>query len=99
MNEYSKEDEERNTDNENVGIYSDEGREELIEKEDEITDIDEGFMKGYNEFSSGSTRCKNCKTILEGPEVIEYEFDGKTHKFCSQRCLTEFEIDQQEKED
>lgn len=98
MGEYSKEEQERNTDNENVGIYSEEGREDLMEKEDEITDVDEGFMKGYNEFGSESTRCKNCKTILEGPEVIEHEFKGTTYKFCSQRCLTEFEINQQEEE-
>ena len=98
MNEYSKEEAERNTDNENVGIYSDEGREDLIEKEDEITDVDEGFMKGYNEFGSESTRCKSCKTILEGPEVIEHEFKGKSYKFCSQHCLTEFEINQSEEE-
>lgn len=98
MSEYSKEEQERNADNENVGIYSKEGREELMEKEDEITDVDEGFMKGYNEYGSGTSRCKNCKTILEGHETIEHEFKGISCKFCSQHCLTEYEINQSEEE-
>ena len=82
---------ERNEDNENVGIYSEKGREDLMENEDEITDVDEGFMKGYNQ-STESMKCAGCKKILDGPEVIEKEFNEKNYKFCSQHCLTEFEI-------
>jgi len=95
MNEDSIRERERNEDNEEVGIYSEDGREDLMEKEDEITDIDEGFMKGYNE-SSSSSRCASCKTRLEGHEVIQKEFNGKNYKFCSQHCLTEFEINNEE---
>jgi len=87
--------EERDEDNEDVGIYSEEEREELIEDDDEITDIDEGFMKGYNE-SSDKMQCASCKTSLEGHEIIEKEFNGKNYRFCSHHCLTEFEINNEE---
>ncbi len=90
-------DSERRNSDERAGIYSDEGREDLIEKEDEITDVDEGFMKGYNDYSE-STQCKNCKKTLEGHEVIEREFKDEVCRFCSQHCLTEFEINNQEEE-
>ncbi len=92
-----EEKQERDEDNNDSGIYSGEEREELIDDEDEITDIDEGFMQGYNE-GSEKLKCASCKTKLEGDEVITKEFKGKTYKFCSQHCLTEFEIDNQEEE-
>ena len=88
-------DEERDEDNENSGIYSEEEREELMEDEDEITDIDEGFMKGYNE-SPDKLRCASCKIKLDGHETIEKEVKGKEYRFCSQHCLTEFEINNEE---
>ncbi len=91
MDDKSISERERNEDNENVGIYSEKGREDLMENEDEITDVDEGFMKGYNQ-SAESMKCAGCKKILDGPEVIEKEFNEKNYKFCSQHCLTEFEI-------
>ena len=97
MDEYSKKEQGSIEDNEEVGIYSEEGREDLMDNEDEITDLDEGFMKGYNE-ESGSNKCKSCKKMLDGEEVIEKEVNGKTYKFCSQHCLTEFEIENEEEE-
>lgn len=91
-------DEERDEDTEEAGIYSEEEREDLIEDEDEITDIDEGFMKGYNE-SSSKQKCASCKVKLDGHEVIEKEIKGKTYRFCSHHCLTEFEINNEEEEE
>jgi YHS domain-containing protein len=98
MDESQIEKQERNEDTEAVGIYSEEGRENLIEEEDEITDVDEGFMKGYNE-SSESMKCSGCGVTLEGHEVIEKDFKEKHYKFCSQHCLTKFEINQEEPEE
>jgi len=95
MAEDSISEQERNSDNEEVGIYSEEGREDLMENEDEITGTDEGFMKGYNE-SAASSKCTGCKKLLEGHETIEKEFKGKNYRFCSQHCLTEFEINNEE---
>ncbi len=44
-------------------IYSTTGREELMENEDEITDVDEGFMQGYEE-GEKIAECAHCKKIL-----------------------------------
>lgn len=68
-------------------IYSD--PEELLEDEDELDDVDEGFMKGYNE-SEVVIKCAQCKKIIED-NVIEEDFDDETLKFCSQECLNEYE--------
>jgi hypothetical protein len=97
MKEYSKAEQARNEDSENVGIYSEEGREDLMENEDQITDVDEGFMKGYEDYKK-PTKCSNCKASLEGHEVIEKDFKRKIYRFCSRHCLTEFEINHQEEE-
>lgn len=71
------------------GIYSEEGREELIEEEDEITDLDEGFMKGYDEGEKAAV-CANCGHAL-GDKFVEEEFNGEVYRFCSDECASEFE--------
>ncbi len=68
-------------------VYSD--PEELLEDEDELDDVDEGFMKGYND-SEVVVKCSNCKKIIEDTPVEE-EFDDELLKFCSQECLNEYE--------
>jgi hypothetical protein len=95
MDEYLNKKDQEIEDQDNIGIYSEEGRKDLMEDEDEITDIDEGFMKGYNE-GGLSSKCKSCKTLLEGHKVITKEVKGNLYKFCSQHCLTEFEINNEE---
>lgn len=62
-------------------IYSEAGREELMEDEDEITDLDEGFMKGYDE-GGKMTKCPICEAILED-DFVEREIDGELYRFCS----------------
>ena len=37
--------------------------------------------------------CLICGKSHEGAEMIDYEYDGKTYKFCSQACLDEFKKD------
>lgn len=81
-------------DREGEGIYTEEGREELIEDEDEITDVDEGFMKGYEEEEKMSECCQ-CGKVLGG-EVVEEEFDGDVLRFCSSKCASEYERDHHE---
>jgi len=76
---YSSDDE----DDSDEGIYSEEGREELIDKEDEITDTDEGFMQGYDE-GEKLAMCALCKTILED-NFVEREIDGEIYRFCSDK--------------
>lgn len=62
-------------------VYSEAGREELIEDEDEITDLDEGFMKGYDE-GGKMTKCPVCNEILED-DFVEREINGEMYRFCS----------------
>jgi len=69
-------------------LYSKEGREVLLDKEDEITDVDEGFMKGYEEGEKMAI-CQFCKKVLED-EVVERDFDGETYRFCSEQCADKF---------
>jgi len=71
-------------------IYSDAGREELMEDEDEITDIDEGFMKGYEE-EEKIAECPNCGALLVNEKVVEEEIGDETFMFCSSECASEFE--------
>ena len=75
------------TDERDDDVYSD--PEELLEDEDELDDVDEGFMKGYNE-SEVVVKCANCKKMIED-QVIGEEFDDELLKFCSQKCLNEYE--------
>lgn len=67
-------------------VYSD--PEELLEDEDELDDVDEGFMKGYNE-SEVVVKCSQCKKIIEG-EKIEESFDDETFSFCSEQCAAAY---------
>ncbi len=80
-------DEEGNDQNE--GIYEEEGRKELIDEEDEITDVDEGFMKGYEE-EEKLAECSNCGKVLN-KKTVEEEFNGKVYRFCSSDCAEEYE--------
>ena len=70
-------------------IYLESGREELAEEEDEITNVDEGFMKGYQE-DGKMANCQNCKKVLEA-EVVERDYEGETYRFCSEECATKFD--------
>ena len=72
----------------NDDLYSEKGREELIEGEDEITAIDEGFMRGYDE-GERVTDCANCARMLPD-HPIEEEFAGEMHFFCSSSCAEEY---------
>jgi len=74
---------------ENTGIYSEEGREELREDDDSISNVDEGFMQGYEE-EEKMAKCGSCGEILED-KIIEKEFDGEIYRFCSRECVEKFE--------
>ena len=75
-------------DEEDVDIYTEEGREEE-EESDEIDELEEGFMKGYKE--ANLAECNTCGRVLENEEnVVEIEFDDETYRFCSERCAEKF---------
>ena len=69
-------------------IYEDAGMEEALEEE-EIDDLEEGFMRGYEE--EGISICPVCKKIVEDfDDVAEVEYERKTLSFCSERCASKF---------
>ena len=70
-------------------IYSDEGREELLNEEDEISDVEEGFMKGYEE-GSKMAECCNCGKVLK-KDIVEEEFNDEVYRFCSEDCADLYE--------
>ena len=63
-------------------VYTEEGREELVE-EDEISDVEEGFVKGYEE---GGANCDNCGKVLVDESMVEEEIGGKECRFCCGEC-------------
>lgn len=80
--------EERNNKDSDEDIYSDEGREELMEEEDEITDVDEGFMQGYEQGEKAAV-CANCGKLLE-EDFVEQEIGEEMCRFCSNDCASEY---------
>ena len=81
-----------NTNNENKqdplkekeGIYTEKGREELIES-DEISPTEEGFMEGAEDRGEQNC-CSECGKLLgeDKENIYEREFDGEIKLFCSE---------------
>ncbi|MBS3121811.1 hypothetical protein J4434_02925 [Candidatus Woesearchaeota archaeon] len=75
---------------ENEGIYSDEGREEMLDN-DEIDSFEEGFMQGA-EMDGQKAKCRKCGRILINPKsTVEREVNGKLIWFCSEKCADKYE--------
>ncbi|MFH1439072.1 MAG: hypothetical protein ABIG89_00780 [Candidatus Woesearchaeota archaeon] len=76
--------------NSKEGIYSDEGREEMLEN-DEIDAFEEGFMKGA-EMDGQNAKCRKCGRILmDRDKMVEKEVDDGIIWFCSEKCADKFE--------
>ncbi len=67
-------------------VYSEEGREKLVE-DDEIDSWEAGFSEGEE---GEDAVCDNCKKVL-GKNPVEKRINEKMHKFCSDKCVAEFE--------
>jgi hypothetical protein len=74
--------------NKEFDVYG--GAEEL-EEADEINEVEEGFMKGYED-GIDETTCSNCNKVVSGIDFIEENIDGKIYKFCSRECGDRFEL-------
>lgn len=68
-------------------IYTEEGR-EVAEEEGEITEVEEGFMEGYDE-DDEAVKCTKCGKVLQ-EDYVEEEIKGKTLKFCSVKCANNY---------
>lgn len=76
-------------------IYDEEGREEL-EESDEITELEEGFVEGYEE-GEHEAKCAECGKVLIDETFVEEELDGHHYKFCSEECALAFEVNKKKK--
>ena len=75
---------------EDQDVYSDEGREALVEG-DEISAGEAGFMEGA-EGDGQQGKCQSCgKALLSAEETFEKEIDGDGKFFCSDECVEEYE--------
>lgn len=69
-------------------LYNEEGREDALDA-DEINDVEEGFMQGYEE-GEKMAKCSLCKKPL-GKNIVEKEYNGEIYRFCSEHCADEFD--------
>ncbi len=69
-------------------VYSEEGQEQLV-ADDEITDIEEGIMQGYNQ---DEATCANCNKVLIDENIVEEDLEGKHFRFCCEDCARNFEV-------
>lgn len=67
-------------------VYSDGGREKLVE-DGEIAGWEQGFMEGA-EGKGSHSKCAHChELLLQDPaHIIEKEIEGKITLFCSNEC-------------
>jgi len=70
------------------GIYTEKGREEMEEDEDSLDNLDSGFMQGYNE-GSRLAICSLCKKPLSD-DFVEEEIDTELYRFCSDEHAEKF---------
>mgnify|MGYP001586791383 CR=1 FL=1 len=78
-------------------IYTEEGR-DLAEEEDEISEVEAGFMEGYKE-GAKIVKCSTCKQVLsdDPDDIIEEEINGDTYRFCSEKCAEVYNKKQSKK--
>jgi len=70
-------------------IYSDEGREDLVE-DDAIEPWEQGFMQGAEGLGQDA-KCRRCGKIFMGPDsVLETEVEGEVMRFCSDDCVNKY---------
>jgi len=70
-------------------VETEEGREKLLE-DDEISDVEEGYQKGYEEEVEQMAKCANCGKVLIDENIYEEEIGGETYRFCSNSCAEKF---------
>lgn len=79
-------DEELHTGEKATDVYTEEGREDLVEG-DEIEPWEEGFSEGAEQKGELGA-CAHCSKPLKQEEknVVEREIDGELYWFCSDKC-------------
>lgn len=79
--------ENREFDDENDDVYSEEGREDLVDS-DEISPAEEGFMEGAHDDGQGA-KCRRCGKVLSD-DFIERRKSDEIFRFCSEKCSEKY---------
>jgi len=66
---------------EDQDLYAEEGREGAME-DDEVDELEEGFMQGY-EAGDKMAKCALCKKPI-GKDFVEEEIGNEKYRFCSE---------------
>ena len=73
-------------------VYTKEGS-ELLESDDEINELEEGFMEGYIQSGDGKdghvAKCSNCGKIIKD-KFVEMQIKKEIFRFCSTSCADKF---------
>ncbi len=77
-------------------IYDKEGREKL-EEADEISEVEEGFVEGFEEGEHKAV-CAKCGSVLVDDNFVQEEIDDKQYNFCSDDCANAFESGRKRKQ-
>ncbi len=80
-------------DEDNEDIYSEEGREDLVE-DDEISPEEEGFMEGAHDDGQGA-KCRRCGKVLMD-DFIERKINDGICRFCSDECAKKYMEEREE---
>jgi len=76
-------------------LYFSKEQRENLEENDEIDEVEEAFMQGY-EAGENIAQCATCKAILTDTNFIEEEFNEEIRRFCSTRCQEIFHKKEQD---
>lgn len=79
-------------------VYTEEGREELVE-EDQLSDAEEGFAEGFEE-GEKEAKCAECGKVLldtDQDEIVEEKIDDEHLLFCSKECADAYETGKERK--
>jgi YHS domain-containing protein len=82
-------DEEGEFEEHDEGVYSAEGREQLVD-DGEMEAWEEGFMEGA-EMDGQKAKCATCGAMIIESNTIEKEVEGDMIRFCSEECLEKYE--------
>jgi len=72
---------------EDMDVYEEDQAEEM-DSQDEIDELEEGFMQGYKK-GGKTAKCANCGAVL-GEDTIEKEIKDEVYSFCSEKCASKF---------
>ena len=92
-NEFDDEEEEdrySGTDESAEEVYSEEGREKLVE-DDAMSPWEDAFMDGAEE-GGKNAKCRHCgKVLYREMSIVEKAVGKDLYRFCSDECLEKYE--------